>query len=202
MTKATLSFLLICSVATSVDAGQAGGRPTTPQPAPAAVAAEVPGDYVIGADDVLGIVFWREADISGDVTVRPDGRITLPVIGEMVAAGLRPAALQMQITAAAAKYLTDPNVAVVVRIINSRRIFVTGRVTTPGAHLLKGPLNVLQAIALSGGLTEYADAKNIAVLREVNGRTERFAFNYKDVAKGKHIEQNITLQPGDTVVVP
>ncbi len=202
MTHSILSLILVCTVTASVDAGQAGSRPTTPPPQPAPSKAEAPGDYVIGPEDVLGVVFWREAEISGDVTVRPDGRITLPVIGEMQAAGLRPAALQAQIAVASAKYLTDPNVAVVVRAINSRRIFVTGRVATPGAHLLKGPLNVMQAIAMAGGLTEYADAKNISVLRSANGRAERFSFNYKDVAKGKHIEQNIPLQPGDTVVVP
>lgn len=197
------SFVLVCAALASVAAAQS--RPPAPPASPAAqppAGVEVPADYVIGPEDVLGVVFWREADISGDVTVRPDGRITLPVIGEMQAAGLQPAELQAQVLAAASKYLTDPNVAVVVRAINSRRIFVTGRVTTPGAHLLKGPLNVMQAIALAGGLTEYANAKNIAVLRTTNGRTERFKFNYKDVAVGRNLEQNILLRPGDTVVVP
>ena len=199
-----MASLLIPVVLMSAIAVQAGSAQPQPQPRASepAAAAELPSDYVIGPEDVLGIVFWREADISGDVTVRPDGRITLPVIGEMQAAGLRPNELQARILSASAKYLSDPNVAVVVRTINSRRIFVTGRVTTPGAHLLKGPLTVMQAIALAGGLTEYADAKNIAVLRAVNGRTERFTFNYKDVARGKKIEQNILLLPGDTVVVP
>ena len=174
-----------------------------PPPPPTGQPAEVaPDDYVIGPEDVLGVVFWREADISGDVTVRPDGRITLPVIGELQAAGLRPEELRQRIVAGAAKYLTEPNVAVVVRAINSRRIFVTGRVTTPGGHLLKGPLTVMQAIALAGGVTEYADAKNITVLRTVNGRTSRFPFNYKDVSRGKKLEQNVLLLPGDTVVVP
>ena len=173
-----------------------------PPPPPGQQAEVAPDDYVIGPEDVLGVVFWREADISGDVTVRPDGRITLPVIGELQAAGLRPEELRQRIAAGAAKYLTEPNVAVVVRAINSRRIFVTGRVTTPGGHLLKGPLTVMQAIALAGGLTEYADAKNITVLRTINGRTSRFPFNYKDVARGKKLEQNVLLLPGDTVVVP
>jgi len=174
----------------------------TPQPPAPAEAVVPPDDYVIGPEDVLGVVFWREADISGDVTVRPDGRITLPVIGELEAAGLRPEELRQRIVAGASKYLTEPNVAVVVRAINSRRVFVTGRVTAPGGHLLKGPLNVMQAIALSGGLTEYADAKNINILRTVNGRSTRFPFNYKDVARGRKLEQNILLLPGDTVVVP
>ncbi len=145
----------------------------------------MPDDFVIGAEDVLGVVFWREADISGDVTVRPDGRITLPVIGEMQAAGLRPAELQRQIVAASAKYLTEPNVAVVVRAINSRRVFITGRVTTPGGHPLKGPLNVMQAIALAGGLTEYADAKNIAVLRAIKGGTSALQVQLQGRRQGQ-----------------
>lgn len=176
------------------------GFQAAPSQTPAA--ADVPADYVIGAEDVLGVVFWREPEISGDVTVRPDGRITLPVIGEVQAQGLRPEELQQQVATAAAKYLTDPNVAVVVRTINSRRIFVTGRVTSPGAHMLKGPLNVLQAIALAGGITEYADARRILVLRNSQGRAEQLQFNYKDVLRGKNLHQNIQLKPGDTVLVP
>ena len=201
MTNFLLSGVLVCTMVIPIAATTQAGSPQTPAGG-AQAPADTPQDYVVGAEDVLGVVFWREADISGDVTVRPDGRITLPVIGEMQAAGLRPAELQARIVAAAAKYLTDPNVVVVVRTINSRRVFVTGRVTTPGGQLVKGPLNVMQAIALAGGLTEYADAKNIAVLRTTDGRTTRFQFNYKDVAKGKNLEQNILLLPGDTVVVP
>lgn len=148
------------------------------------------------------MVFWREPDISGDVTVRPDGKITLPVIGELQAAGLRPSELQAAVKEAAAKYLTDINVAVVVRTINSRKIYVTGRVASPGAFSLVGPLTVMQAISLGGGLTEYADAKGITIVRSRNGQSQRFKFNYRDVIKGKSMEQNIQLQPGDTVVVP
>jgi len=204
-----IRFTLVAALATvlaivhgTASAQQPAPKPATP-PAATGPQAEVPADYVIGPEDVLGVVFWREPDISGDVTVRPDGQITLPVIGEVQAAGVKPAALQATIAKAAGKYLTDPNVAVVVRTINSRRIFVTGRVTTPSGHLLKGPLNVMQAIALAGGLTEYADSKNITVLRsKPNGQTERFRFNYNDVARGKNLEQNIQLLPGDTVVVP
>lgn len=164
--------------------------------------AVTPEDYVVGPGDVLGVVFWRESEMSGDVTVRPDGRITLPVIGELQAAGLRPEALRAQVLAAASKYMTDPSVAVVVRTINSRKVFVTGRVTTPGAHALVAPLTVMQAIALAGGLTEYADAKNITVLRNENGKALTFKFNYKDVARGRSLGQNIQLRPGDTVIVP
>jgi len=199
---------------TSLDAVSTDGQAGTPQAPPprtatpqaaapvAQPAAELPSDYVIGAGDVLGIVFWREAELSGDVAVRPDGKVTLPVIGEIVAAGLHPSVLQEQLIAAAKKFVNDPNVAVVVRTINSRKVFVTGRVTAPGSHALLGPLSVMQAIALAGGLTEYADGKNITVLRSENGQSRTFKFNYKDVARGKNVEQNIQLRPGDTVVVP
>lgn len=171
-------------------------------PAPASAGADVPADYIIGPGDVIGVQLWREADVSGDVTVRPDGRISLPVIGEMSASGLRPETLQEQIQTAAGKFFTDPTVTVVVRTINSRKVFVTGRVTAPGAHPLVAPLTVMQALALSGGLTEYADAKSITVIRTENGKSRTFKFNYKDVSKGRGLDQNISLRPGDTIVVP
>lgn len=196
MTHLLLALSLFAGAPTATGQEQLPVAPT----APSAVA--LPDDYVVGAEDVLGVVFWREAELSGDVTVRPDGRVTLPVIGELQAAGLRPEDLKKQIETAAAKYVTEPNVTVVVRTINSRRVFVTGRVTTPGVHLLKGPLTVMQAIALSGGVTEFADAKNIKVLRIVDGKSVTLPFNYKDVVRGRKLEQNILLLPGDTVVVP
>lgn len=164
--------------------------------------ATLPTDYVIGPEDVLGVVFWREPDISGDVTVRPDGKISLPVIGEIHAAGLHPDALREQIATASSKYLTEPNVAVVVRTINSRKIFVTGLVANPGAYPLSGPLTVIQAIALAGGLEEYANAKNLTILRQENGRPVTLKFNYRDVSRGRNLQQNILLKPGDTIVVP
>lgn len=184
------------------DAGFAAQLPPAGAPAGQAVESNVPADYVIGPGDVLGVVFWREAELSGDVTVRPDGRITIPVIGEVQAAGLTPEVLQAQIGKAASKYITEPVVVVVARTINSRKIFVTGRVTAPGSHPLVAPLTVMQAIALAGGLTEYADSKNITILRNENGASRTIKFNYKDVVKGKNLAQNVVLRPGDTIVVP
>jgi polysaccharide export outer membrane protein len=162
----------------------------------------VPDDYVIGAEDVLGVLFWREAELSGDVTVRPDGMITLPLIGDMSATGLKPEALADQVQEAASRLLTEPNVTVVVREINSRKVFITGEVGKPGAYPLTGPRTVMQLIALAGGVNEYADASNITVMRMVGTQQRSYKFNYKDVAKGKGLQQNILLQPGDTVVVP
>jgi polysaccharide biosynthesis/export protein len=162
----------------------------------------VPAEYVIGADDVLGIVFWRDPDMTGDVTVRPDGKVTLPLIGDITAIGLTPEALRDVIQTTASKYQKEPSVTVVVRQINSRKVFITGEVTTPGAYPLSGPRTVMQLIALAGGLTEFADKKNITINRVENGTPRALKFNYAEVAKGRNLSQNIVLKPGDTVVVP
>lgn len=168
----------------------------------ASSAPSLPADYVIGPEDVVGVVFWRDQDMTGDVTVRPDGMVTLPLLGDISAAGLTPDVLRDQIQKAAAKYVQDPTVTIVVRQINSRKVFITGEVRTPGAYPLTAPRNVMQLIALAGGLNEYADAKNITVTRTDHGRQLSFKFNYKDIVNGKKLEQNILLKPGDTVVVP
>jgi polysaccharide export outer membrane protein len=178
-----------------------GANGATPAPI-AAAAPSLPADYVIGPEDVLGVVFWRDQDMTGDVTVRPDGMVTLPLLGDVAAAGLTPDVLREQIQKAASKYVQDPSVTIVVRQINSRKVFITGEVKTPGAFPLTGPRTVMQVIALAGGLNEWADAKNITIARTENGRQVSFRFNYKDVAQGKKLEQNILLKPGDTVIVP
>lgn len=204
--RSCIASVLLTVVAATVADGQEGApapaAPSTTQGAPAAGGLAVPADYAIGPEDVLGVLFWREQEMSGDLTVRPDGKITLPLIGDIVAEGLTPAALKTQIQAAAAKYLTDANVTVVVRTLNSRKVFVTGEVSMPAAYALTGPRTVMQLLAVAGGLNEYADGSKITILRTVAGRTQSFKFNYKDVAKGKNLSQNILLQPGDTIVVP
>ena len=187
-------------------AAQAQTAPAVAAPSPVPEAPrgiDVAADYVIGAEDVLGIQFWREPDMTADlVKVRPDGMITLPLLGDLQAAGLKPEALGRQIQAAAAKLLTDPRVTVAVREINSRKVFITGEVATPGQYPLTRPLTVMQLIAVAGGLNEYADAKNITIMRTEDGRQRSVKFNYRSVAQGKALTQNIQLQPGDTVVVP
>jgi polysaccharide export outer membrane protein len=194
-------FVLAAVAAAGAQVQPSGGNATAPDKV-AGPAAMLPADYVIGPEDVLGIVFWRDQDMTGDVTVRPDGMVTLPLLGDMPAAGMTPDALRAQIQTAAAKYVQDPSVTVVVRQIHSRKVFITGEVKTPGAYPLTGPRTVMQLIALAGGLNEFADAKGITVMRNQGGQTESFKFNYKDVARGKNLEQNIVLKPGDTVVVP
>ena len=201
--RAVVSCLGVMFLAAGVNAQQTAVARAPRTTAAATVAPPVvPADYVIGPEDVLGVVFFREADISGDVTVRPDGVITLPLIGEMKAAGMKTEALRDAIQTAAGKYLTEPNVSVVIRQLNSRKVFITGGVMNSGAHQLTGPRNVMQLIEQAGGLTEYAKKGDITIIRNENGRTRSFKFNYDEVSRGKKLEQNILLQPGDTVVVP
>lgn len=174
--------------------------PPSGAPLPAGVTA--PADYLIGPDDVLTVVFWREKDMSGDATVRPDGRISLPLINDIQAAGLTPEQLRVNITEASSKYIEQPTVAVVVKQINSRKVFITGQVAKQGVFPLSGPTTVMQLITIAGGLLEYADEKNISIVRNEKGRALSFRFNYDEVKKRKNLNQNIELKPGDTIVVP
>jgi polysaccharide export outer membrane protein len=161
-----------------------------------------PPGYTIGPDDVLTIVFWREKDMGADVTVRPDGKISLPLINDITAAGLTPEQLRVAITGAADKFITDPTVSVVVKSINSRRVFITGQVNKPSQYGLSGPMTVLQLIAMAGGVLEYADSEHITIVSTVDGKPVSFGFNYKEVVKRKNLQQNVQLKPGDTVIVP
>ena len=176
--------------------------PATP-PAVPKDAVTPPPDYVIGPDDVLAVLFWREKDLSAEqVAVRPDGKITLPLINDVQAAGLTPDQLRDAVQKAASQFVEDANATIVVRAINSRRFFVTGQVGKPGPYPLSGPITVLQALALAGGTVEFAKTDKIVVMRTVGGKTDTLKFNYKDVIKGKNLQQNVMLMPGDTVVVP
>ncbi len=181
--------------ATGVASPTKSGGPTA-APAP-------PPDYVIGPDDVLSIVFWRENELSAEVVVRPDGRISIPVINEVVAMGLTPEQLRQTLTSAANRYVEDPTVSVVVKEIKSRRVFIMGQVGKAGPYPLMAPMTVMQLIALAGGLQEFAKEKDIVILRqEPGGRQFSIRFNYRDVMNRKNLQQNIDLKPGDTVIVP
>jgi polysaccharide export outer membrane protein len=159
-------------------------------------------EFALGPEDVLGVLVWKEAELSGDMTVRTDGMITLPLIRDVKAAGLTPNELAEHIEKRLREYVTDASVTVVVRQMKSRRVYITGEVGNPGAYTLASPLTVMQLIAIAGGLNEFADANGISVMRTVGGKTTTLKFEYKNVAKGKTPEQNIQLKPGDTVVVP
>lgn len=174
-------------------------RPASGTAAP--VAPAPPAAFVIGASDVLAVTFWRDPRLSGDVLVRPDGMISLPLLNDVHAAGLTPEQLASVLARAAVKYIADPDVTVIVKEIHSRRVFVLGNVANPGMVTLSGDMTVLQMIAVAGGLLEYADKNSIVIIRIENGQEKRLKFNYNDVLKGKNIKQNILLQPGDTVVV-
>lgn len=203
----TLALVLTCAVSATAQQQTAQGPKASPvaspgtAPATGAPAAVVPPGYVIGVDDVLAVLFWREKDLSGDVVVRPDGKITLPLLNDVQAAGLTPEDLRAALTTAAAKYVAEPNVTVVVRQINSRRVFITGQIGKPGPYAVTPGLTVMQLIALAGGLTEFADSKNIIIMRTENGKPLAYRFNYKEVLDRKKLQQNIELKPGDTVVV-
>ena len=162
----------------------------------------VPGpDYVIGADDNLHISVWKEVDLTTSLPVRPDGKISLPLLNDVQAAGLTPMQLADSITEKLKKYIADPRVTVVVTAMNSRRIYVLGEVLHTGAVPLLPNMTVLQALA-TAGFTQFANVKGIYVLRTENGKQVKLPFNYKQVVKGADPRQNIALKPGDTVVVP
>jgi polysaccharide export outer membrane protein len=183
---------------------QNAARPATPAASLTVVpkGVDTPPDYVIGPDDVLSIVFWRDKDMSDDVAVRPDGKISLPLINEVQASGLTPEQLRVALTTAANKFVEDPAVTVVVKAINSRKVFITGQVAKPGPYSLSAPTTVLQLIATAGGVAEYAKSDRIMVMRTENGKTIGRRFNYKDVSQGRNLQQNLELKPGDTIVVP
>jgi polysaccharide biosynthesis/export protein len=187
-------------------AGQNATTPPAPRPTPPAAlptGANPTTDFVIGPEDVLQVTFWRERDLSVEqVVVRPDGMISLPLLNDIQASGLTPDQLRANIAKAASKYLADPNVTVVIREIKSRKVFITGQVTRPGPYPITGPTTVLQLIALAGGVSDFADSKNIAVMRTEGNQVKNLKFNYRDVIRGKNLQQNIALKPGDTVVVP
>jgi polysaccharide export outer membrane protein len=163
--------------------------------------AEVPSDYVIGADDTLRITVWKETDLNVTLPVRPDGKISLPLLDDVQAAGLTPMQLGASIKEKLKKYISDPRVTVVVAAMNSQRIYVLGEVTHTGAMPLMPHMTMLQALS-SAGFTQFANLKAIYLLRTQDGQQTKIRFNYKDAIKGKDTQQNIVLRPGDTIVVP
>ena len=176
--------------------------PSAQQTAARSVAAVDPS-YVIGEDDVLGINVWNEPNLKQPVSVRPDGKISLPLVGDIQAAGRTPAQLQQDIAVKLQNYINHPDVTVIVQQINSKKYNVLGRVMKPGAFSLSTTTTVLDAIAQAGGFQDFAKQKDIYVLRRnPNGGDTRLRFNYKEVIKGKNLEQNIKLEPNDTIVVP
>ncbi len=174
----------------------------TAQTAPAQKAATEDPNYVIGAQDVLDISVWKEPELTRSVPVRPDGKISMPLLNDVQASGLTPLQLAAAITTGLKKFVTDPQVTVIVTAINSQRIYILGEVTRAGAYPLLPNMTVLQALSSGGGFTQFAKITKIYVLRVENGKQEKHPFNYKDVIAGKAGDQNIFVKAGDTIVVP
>jgi len=174
----------------------------TGQTAAAQSPAESNGDYRVGSGDVVEVSVWREQEASGSVVVRPDGKISLPLVNDLYVRGMTPMEMQKVITEKLEPFINEPNVTVIVRQILSKKVYVIGQVGRPGAYQVTQPMTILQLLTEAGGLQPFAKEKDIYVLRTANGKQERFSFNYKDVLRGKNMQQNILLEPGDTVVVP
>jgi len=165
---------------------------------PESTAAVDPKTYVIGAQDILSIKVWREADFTGLYTVRPDGKITIPLVGDVQASGLTPERLGDQLKQALANYINSPDVSVSLQNVNSKKFFITGEVNRPGEYTLAVPTKVFDALSNAGGFRDFANKKKIIIMRGA----ERLKFNYQEMLKGKGLEQNIFLENGDTIVVP
>ena len=196
-----LGGAVITALGTPLNA-QKGAQQPPVAGAPPAQGAAVPKGYVIGPEDVLMVVVWREKELSAEVIVRSDGKISLPLLNDVQAAGYTPEQLAEIIEKAATKFVKDSDATVIVKQINSRKVYVLGQVGKPGVVPLTSEMNVLQLIATVGGLLEFADKGNVTITRVENGRELRLRFNYNEVIQGKNIKQNIMLQPGDTVLVP
>jgi polysaccharide export outer membrane protein len=175
---------------------------TVPAERVAPKAATQDPNYVIGPQDFLDISVWKEPELTRGVPVRPDGKISMPLLSDVQAAGLTPTQLATKITTDLKKFVTDPQVTVIVTQINSQRIYILGEVGRAGAFPLLPEMTVLQALSSAGGLSAFANGKKIYVLRQVNGKSEKYPFNYKEVLGGKRADENIQLKAGDTIVVP
>jgi polysaccharide export outer membrane protein len=194
--------MVACAVVAPQPLAAQTARDRSAPAASADAAATRPPDYVIGCDDVLAVTFWKDKDMSAEVSVRPDGRITLPLLNDVVAAGLTPEQLRDRIAERAKRFMDEPNLTVTVKTINSRKVFITGQVAKPGPYPLIDRTTVLQLVSMAGGLTEFADRKSLIVLRAEHGRQVSYRVNYNELAKQINVAQNIYLQPSDTVIVP
>lgn len=198
---ALLGFVIPAGGQTTTGEKPAAQASTDASAAPAKSATDDP-NYVIGAQDVLDINVWHEPDLTRVVPVRPDGKISLPLLNDVQAGGLTPTKLAEEITTGLKKFVTDPQVTVIVSVINSQRVYILGEVNRAGAYPLLPGMTVLQALSSGGGFTQFANTKKIYILRTEGDKSDKFPFNYKDVIAGRHPEQNIVLKAGDTIVVP
>ena len=201
MSSKRLRFVCLLGIAAGGFSSQLEGQTAA---AAAAVKVQTPAnEYVIGPDDVLSVNVWKEPEISRTLPVRPDGNISLPLVGDLVASGRTPAELQNEIRQQLVTYLSDPEVAVVVQEAKSHKFNIVGEVEKAGSYVMTGPMTVLDAIALAGGLRDFARATKIYVLRvNTDGSRVRLPFNYKQVIRGNDLKADVQLEPRDTIVVP
>ena len=200
-TTAVAALLLIGGIALAQNSAQTSGNPAAGRTANASTPSPAGPEYVIGPEDVLHISVWKEADLTATLPVRPDGKISLPLLSDVQAAGLTPIQLAESVTDKLKKYIADPRVTVVVTQINSKRVYMVGEVTHTGPIPMLPNMTVLQAIS-SAGLTQFANTKGIYVLRVENGKQQKMPVNYRKLVKGEQMDQNYVLRPGDTIVVP
>lgn len=195
MKSVVMAFWIMLTLAPALPAAE--DQPADP------AAAELPEDYVIGLEDILSVNVWKEPELSvKEVVVRPDGKISVPLIGDIQASGLTPMQLQERITERMKEYVAAPSVTIVVLRVGSRSVSIVGQVAKPGIYYLGAPMTVLELLARAGGIGPDAEEKKIAIVRTEGGKTVSYRFNYKDVSKGKRLEQNIELKNGDTIIVP
>jgi polysaccharide biosynthesis/export protein len=207
MRKATavpaLFWLILFAAGIQAQSGGGAVSPDAKPNPPSNAVADSPADseYIIGADDILHIAVWKEPDLTETLPVRPDGKISMPLLNDIPAAGLTPLQLKDSLTERLKKYIADPRVTVVVTGMNSRRVFVTGEVNHSGPMTLLPHMTVLQALA-EAGFNQFANPKAIYILRAEGGKQTKLPFDYRKVVKGRNQDQNIELKPGDTIVVP
>ena len=184
------SFLLILAL---------GALPLWAQQPPKTQADE---KYQLGPEDLITVLVWKNEALSRQVSVRPDGWISLPLIGDVKAAGLTAMQLKETVAERLKEFVADPNVTVLVDDIRNFKVFIIGEVNRPGAYQLKSDTTVIQALALAGGFTQFASRTKVMVLRKEGGKEERIRFNYNEVASGSDSAKNLLLKPGDTIIVP
>jgi polysaccharide export outer membrane protein len=201
--KLTIAMAMFAIALAAQDKGSE--KPAATSSGPSAAPAAAPGaestTFIIGPQDVVSVSVWKENELSGSLPVRPDGKISMPLLHDVQAAGLTPMQLAADIAMRLKKFVQDPQVSVVVTQINSQRVYILGEVGHPGPMPMSAGMTALQAIATAGGPTQFANQKKIYILRQENGAQQKIAFNYKQALKGDD-KQNIALRAGDTVVVP
>jgi polysaccharide export outer membrane protein len=200
-----IAVICIFSAAALAQTGLKTNLVVAPTVAKSGAPADAPSDadeFVLGPEDVLSIIVWHEPELTENkVIVRPDGKIGLPLLNDVQAAGLTPKHLQENITEAFKTFVTDPQVSVLVQEIHSQVVFIIGAVKSPGAYPIGGPTTVMELLGRAGGLVEFAKSDEIQIVRKENGKPRRLIFNYKQFVEGKNYQQNVRLRSGDMVIV-